>query len=173
MSRSALYFRRFAFVAALFAAVTTARAADDDFDLAEALYRRNYLDLAEEKFNELISKGGTRKAEGEYGLALLKRWSALRDAGEINPRRRKPYADVLKLFDEADVVFAGFIKNNGKHPRVLDAMLERARLLQKKAEYQGKAIEEGWLGDKAKDREALTQIATAFDTAVGLLKPVS
>lgn len=172
MSRSAPLFRRFAFVAALFAAVATAHAADDDFDLAEALYRRGYLDLAEEKFNELIAKGGTRKAEGEYGLALLKRWSALRDAGEVNPRRRKPYTDVLKLFDEADAVFAGFIKNNGKHPRVLDAMLERARLLQKKAEYQSKSIDESWLPDDVKDRDVLSQIASAYDTAVGLLKPV-
>jgi len=149
-----------------------AYAADDDFEFAEALYKRGYLDLAEEKFNELIAKGGSRKAEGEFGLALLKRFSALKEAGQTIERLRAPYEDVMALFEGADAVFAGFIKGNANHTRALDAKLERARLLQQKAEYELKAIEMKWLPE-GKDIGAVRKdIAEAYDIAVGLLKPV-
>ena len=105
---------RFALVIAGLAALCgTASASDDDFDFAQALSNRGYQDLAEEQFNKLLNdpkKNAKEKAEGQYGLALIKRYNALVAALETNDRRRKPMPDVLKLFDEADGSLEQFIE---------------------------------------------------------------
>ena len=109
---------------------------------ADALARRGYPDLAKEVYNNLINdpkSTSTKRAEGQYGLALLIYTDARVLAGERNEKRRSPMEEVLKRFDEADQAFAKFIQESASHPRNLDAKLTRGKLLQDKAEYVTRA----------------------------------
>lgn len=174
MSRSPLVVPTLAIVFSALGALlspTTSLAVDDDFEFAEALLRRGYVDLAEEKFQEFIQKGGPKRGDGEYGLASLKGRSATAAAAETAERLRKPVDDVLLLFEEGDGAWAQFIKNNADHERNLDAKLERARLLQLRGEYIKTVLEKGW-ATKLGQGDLLTKMAQGFDTSVELLQPV-
>ncbi|MCG3133498.1 MAG: hypothetical protein HMLKMBBP_00676 [Planctomycetes bacterium] len=145
----------------------------DEFDLADALSRRGYSDLAREIFETLINDPKSppaRKAEGQYGLAILAHSDAKREAGQRVEKLRKPMDQVHKLFDEADQVFAKFIEQNGAHPRALEAKLSRAKLLQDKAEYTNICIASGWLPPTMSEADARKSVAGWFDTAIGLLE---
>ena len=150
-----------------------ARAADDDFEFAQALYQRGYTDLAEEKFLELLNdpkRSSAEKGEGQYGLALLKRFNALVAALETAERRRKPLPAVLGFFDEADAAFAQFIERNPSHPRVLSAKLDRAKMIQDRADYVNRAIENDWVPSDITVADLKAQVAEGYNTAIGLLE---
>lgn len=156
----------------LVASGALARAADDDFELADRLSRRGYTDLATELFNARINDPkatAAQKAEGQYGLALLVYGDARLLAAERNDKRRLPMDQVLKKFDEADAAFAKFIGDNPSHPRNLDAKLSRGKLLQDKAEYVNVCIESNWLpaGGAAGWQK---QVADWYDTAIQLFE---
>lgn len=148
-------------------AASTATAADDDFEFAQALARRGYVDLAKEKYESL-----GQSAEGQLGLALLRLFEARVAGGERSEKRREPFVDVLALFDQADQAIAGFIKRFPSHKRTLEARLERARLLQQRADYVKLAIEEGWTPADQGREKLLEQVAKDYDAAIGLLRPV-
>lgn len=167
---------RFALVFAGLAALAgRALAADDDFDFAQALSQRGYQDLAEEQFNAILSdpkKSAKEKAEGQYGLALIKRYNALVAALESSSRRRKPMNEVLDLFAQADAALAQFIDRNATHPRVLEAKLDRSKLITDRADYIDRAIENGWVPAEVTESELKKQVAQGYDTAIKLLKDV-
>ena len=167
---------RFALVIAGLAAVAgRAAAADDDFDFAQALSGRGYQDLAEEQFRGILSdpkKSAKQKAEGQYGLALIKRFNAVVAAFESSARRRKPMPEVLKLFNDADASMAEFINRNAGHPRELEAKLNRSKLITDRADYIDRAIQNGWVPADVTEAELKQQVAEGYDTAIGLLKAV-
>lgn len=151
----------------------TARAADDDFEFADALSRRGYSDLAAEIFNSLINDPkatSAKKAEGQYGLALLTYGDARIMAAERNDKRREQMPVVLKKFDEADAAFARFISENGTHARNLEAKLSRGKLLQDKAEYVNVCIEKRWLPPGTAEAGWQKQVADWYDTAIQLFE---
>ena len=151
---------------------SAAFAGEDDFEFADGLSRRGYTDLAAEQFNLLLSDPKSprdQKAVGQYGLATLAYTQARVEAAVRNEKRRKPMDEVIKLFDAADGVFAKFISENAAHPRVLDAKLTRAKLLQDKAEYVNLCIEEQRLPAGGTPGQWQKQVADWFDTAIGLL----
>jgi tetratricopeptide (TPR) repeat protein len=167
---------RFALVFAGLAAITgSARAADDDFDFAQALSQRGYQDLAEEQFREILNdpkKSAKEKAEGQYGLSLIKRYNAVVAALETSARRRKPMKEVLDLFSQADESLAQFIERNASHPRVLEAKLNRSKLITDRADYIDRAIENRWLPSDVTESDLKSQVAEGYDTAIELLKAV-
>ncbi|MCE9636384.1 MAG: hypothetical protein K8T90_11830 [Planctomycetes bacterium] len=88
-------------------------------------------------------------------------------AAERNDKRKKPMEEVLKRFDGADEAFASFIKDNGSHPRILDAKLTRGKLLQDKAEYVKACLELGWAPASGASNWQ-KQMADWFDQAIQL-----
>ncbi len=179
LHRSASHRSRTLLLALVFAALASvagrAQADDDDFEFAQGLSNRGYQDLAEEQYRALIDnpkKSAKEKAEGQYGLALIKRFNAAVAALETSTRRRKPMADVLKLFDEADASLASFIERNAAHPRVLEAKLDRSKLITDRADYIQRAIDNGWVPSEVTEASLKTQVAEGYDTAIGLLKTV-
>lgn len=148
-------------------ASTAAHAADDDFEFAQALARRGYVDLATEKYESLGNS-----AEGQLGLALLRLFEARVAGGERSDKRREPFADVLALFDQADQAIAGFIKRFPNHKRTLEARLERARLLQQRADYVNLALEQSWTPSDASREQLLDRVAKDYDAAISLLGPI-
>ncbi len=168
---------RFALVivglAAVIGPARLASAADDDFEFAQALSDRGYQDLAEEQFNELLNdskKSAKEKAEGQYGLALIKRYNARIAAGETRERLRKPMPEVLGLFEEAEAALKQFIDRNTGHERLLAAKLDRAKLITDRADYIDRAIENDWVPADVTVAELKAQVASGYDTAIGLLK---
>lgn len=151
----------------------SARAADDDFEFADALSRRGYVDLSNEVYQSLINdpkSSPARKADGQYGLALLVYGEARLMAGERNDKRRKPMKDVLARFDDADKAFAKFIQDNATHVRSLEAKLSRGKLLQDKAEYVKTCVENDWLTQGESASAVMKQAAEWFDTAIQLFE---
>lgn len=172
MNRSALL--RYGLAAGfVLCAAAVALPAEDDFEFADALSRRGYTDLAQDKFNSLINdpkSSPQKRAEGQYGLALLTYADARFLAADRNEKRRKPMEDVLKRFDEADQAFAKFISENPTHVRNLDAKLSRGKLLQDKAEYVNTCIENSWLPTSTGASGWQKQVAEWFDLAIQLFQ---
>ena len=159
--------------AVLLSMSAAAFAGDDDFDFADGLSRRGYSDLAREVFENLINdpkSSPQRKAEGQYGLAILAHNDAKLQAAVRNDKLRKSMEEVQKLFDVADKVFEKFVTDNPSHPRALEAKLSRAKLLQDKAEYGNICIEKGWLPATMTAQQLHQQAAGWFDTAIALLE---
>ncbi len=175
MSRSSLVPRIFLGLTALCVLATGAFAAEDDFEFAQALAARGYVDLAEETYSNLLNDPrapAARKAEGQLGLALLKFGQARIVAADTRDRTRKPFAEVLKMFESADSEIAAFIDRNARHARVLDAKLQRAKVLQERAQYVKKAIESGWVPSDVSQDDLKKQMADGFATAIKMLQAV-
>ena len=150
----------------------TARAADDDFDFAQGLSKRGYNELAEKIFRGILSdskRSASEKAEGQYGLALMKAGDARLAAMTESKAHLKPFDEVIALFGSADTEIEQFIKRNGTHPRALEARLDRAKLLTDRADYVKKAIARGWATGTD---ELRASIAKNYDTAIDLLSAV-
>ncbi len=161
--------------AALVLGTCFAHASDDDFDFAQALAARGYGDLAEAQFRKILndpSRSASEKAEGQYGLALIKFTAALRDANVENDARRKGMPIVLAAFDAADKELTQFLQRNPTHSRALDAKLSNAKVQTEKADYVNRAIERGWLTPDLDESKLKQQVAAGYDQAIKLLKTV-
>ncbi len=175
MPRRSLLPRFVLVVAGLVAACGIAHAYEDDFEFAQALADRGYTDLAEQQFRALLSdpkRSAKEKAEGQYGLAIIKRIDALAAARETSERRRRPLKEVLDLFRQADAAIASFIEANAAHQRVLEAKLDRANLITDRANYINLAIERGWLPADVSEGDLQKEVAQGYDTAISLLQAV-
>ncbi len=148
-------------------------AEDDDFEFAQALAGRGYSDLAEEQFQKILSdpkRKASEKAEGTYGLALLKRRDAVLAAREEREKLRKKLGDVLAIFQQAEDSLASFITGNPTHARILEAKLDRSKLISERAEYINKSIRNGWVPGDVTEADLRKQVAEGFDTSIDLLK---
>ena len=97
----------------------TAAAAQDNYDLANALSNRGWFDVAEDLFTEIKNNAGLpseERAEGVYGLARVK----------IAKAERAPSSEKSALFDAAIKEIESFREKYPNHRREGEGRMARA-----------------------------------------------
>lgn len=121
--------RRFVFSLLLLVLIAAPGAANDtDYELANALVERGWLDLAEELYQKIEKNGATAdaKVDGTFGLLRLQVRKA---KSESDPKKR------LEAYEAAGDKIQKFVDANKNHPRRAEALADLGDLRQEKGRY--------------------------------------
>ena len=138
-------------------------AAQENYELANALAERGWYDLSTDLFDEIKKDSrlsAQQRAEGDYGLARI---------NIMRAEKAPSAAEKSALFDKAIKSIEGFRKKYPKHPRIGEALSDIGYLYQSKGKalvLESKSKPE--LMDKAE--EAFGKAESLFDNLIKELK---